>query len=163
MRRSRFSAIASSESHFVIGFGGRRAHRLSRAILSSSSVMTLTIWSVNASTVVAGDAKSTECLRTVSNDAGTIFLMFQNVDVMTRVVGTLKTRFACTNRWSEMQPVSSISKSDIDSAVSVAKKSRRLSSRVGNVTSWSTPSESSNDARLSSTHVPSTVDVAAEQ
>ena len=62
----------------------------------------------NASTMMAGDAKSTECLRTVSNDAGTIFVMFRNVDVMTRVVDTLKARFACTNRWSEMQPASSI-------------------------------------------------------
>ena len=121
LRHSRFAASASSESHFVVGFDVRRAHRLSGDTLSSSSVMTLTIWSVNASMVMAGDQKSNECLRTVSNDVGTIFLIFRNIDVMTRVVGTLKARFACTSRWSEMQPASSISTSDSDSAVSVAK------------------------------------------
>ena len=98
--------------------------------------------------MVAGDAKSTEFLRAVSNDAGIIFLMFRHVDVMTGVVGTIKARFACTNRWSEMQPASSISTTDSDSAVAVAKMSRRLSSRVGDLTSWSSSSESRKDARL---------------
>ena len=51
------------------------------------------------------DVNSTEYLRTVSSDARTIFLTFRNINVMTRVFGWLKVRFACTNRWSVMQPV----------------------------------------------------------
>ena len=137
LRRSRFAAIASSESHLVIGYDGRRAHRLSGATLSSSYVMTLTIYSVNALAVVAGDGRSTECLRGISNDTWTIFLVFRNVEVMTIVFGRLKVRFECANWWSEMQSASSISTPDSDSGVSVPKMSRRLSSRVRDVTTLS--------------------------